>query len=56
MTTPEAAYAQLAALERMSVEARESGSKPPDYFEMARLRAVVQIEERKRAKARETSK
>lgn len=47
---------QLSALERMSVDARVSGSKPPDYFEMARLRETVRLEVRNAARAKEGAK
>lgn len=58
MTTLETAYAQLAALERISVDLRQRGSAllRGDQQEMDRLRDVVKAEERAAAKAREGAK
>lgn len=58
MTTLETAYAQLAALERMSVDLRQRGSAllRGDQQEMDRLRDVVRTGERAVAKAREGAK
>lgn len=58
MTTLETAYAQLAALERMSVDLRQRGSAllRGDQQEMDRLRDVVRAGERAAAKSREGAK